>query len=1093
MPSTVTTAPTFTPSSSENALRSVAPSSDPNVLNDQEKQKRRRKPRTRRDVDVAHPECHDDVRNVGDNSERRQPRYNVRRRNGGQPRREGDGIQGPPHVATGEATTQSGRSTPSASGSGSGTGIREYKGRGQHQSGPGLSRGGGRRKQINSRLTDGPSEARVPHAPSAPSSTREVKADNLTNRLIDSLRTPPYADCPICFNSIHPAQSIWSCSPSVRNDSLSNGDAEDPAGDAQCCYTPFHMKCIKPWASKSVKDMRDAFRARGETNKQGEWRCPGCQRRRLHVPNSYMCFCGSTPDPRPVRLATPHSCGNPCSRPRACGHACSLSCHPGPCPPCQVTTQLPCHCRRQVKSFRCADLASLSANGKADAPTANLSCGNVCDKMLGCGKHLCTTACHPGPCKECPIVETSNCYCGKASRALKCGEGEEKHSYVMNGDGVLQEWDGRFACESPCGRPFECGIHKCEKPCHPPTSTPPPCPRSPSLITHCPCGKKLLGNLEGGVRERCTDPIMTCGSLCMKQLDGCEHVCSVPCHVGPCPPCAISLIIPCRCGSTTRPVPCHEISSAVAPADVLCDRACSALRACGRHQCNRLCCPLAALAGSAKVKGKKRQAQQGLEEALSLGDEGHWHECDLICGKVLGCGNHRCEERDHRGTCPPCLRSSFEEMVCHCGRTVVEPPIPCGTRISCSYPCSRLPPPCGHPKSAHSCHEDPTPCPPCPFLTAKTCACGKNSVSNIRCSQEKVSCGTTCGKLLDCGFHHCERLCHGAECGTCTSVCGKPRKLCLPAHHGCMAPCHAPAACSEDEPCQASITLRCPCGRIQQAALCGRSTSSPAGREATQQLKCTNECAVAKRNARLADALGISQEVKDRDGQRPIVYSDELLAFARHNGKFCLQVEKSFAEFVASERKVQVLPYMHEARRKFVHDLASIYRIDTQMVDQEPNRSVQLIRRIDTRIPKPLLSAALAHNSNLGKLADLRSAPQSALVSRPSSASSNPPPAHSSASAGHGFGTTQHGGARGWTSVVASSSHPPSTSASAWGAPSRAVGARGPSVHDASMTRTSGVANAPVRGSLASRPVLGYHPEQAPQANDDVPDSWEND
>lgn len=87
-------------------------------------------------------------------------------------------------------------------------------------------------------------------------------------------------------------------------------------------------------------------------------------------------------------------------------------------------------------------------------------------------------------------------------------------------------------------------------------------------------------------------------------------------------------------------------------------------------------------------------------------------------------------------------------MICHCGQTIIEPPVPCGTRISCSYPCSRPPPPCGHPKSPHSCHEDPTPCPPCPFLTSKVCACGKNTVPNIRCSQEKVSCGTACGKSV---------------------------------------------------------------------------------------------------------------------------------------------------------------------------------------------------------------------------------------------------------------------------------------------------------------------------------------------------------
>jgi transcriptional repressor NF-X1 len=40
------------------------------------------------------------------------------------------------------------------------------------------------------------------------------------------------------------------------------------------------------------------------------------------------------------------------------------------------------------------------------------------------------------------------------------------------------------------------------------------------------------------------------------------------------------------------------------------------------------------------------------------------------------------------------------------------------------------------------------PCPPCPFLTEKVCACGKKQVGNVRCSQERVSCGSLCGKCV---------------------------------------------------------------------------------------------------------------------------------------------------------------------------------------------------------------------------------------------------------------------------------------------------------------------------------------------------------
>jgi transcriptional repressor NF-X1 len=161
-------------------------------------------------------------------------------------------------------------------------------------------------------------------------------------------------------------------------------------------------------------------------------------------------------------------------------------------------------------------------------------------------------------------------------------------------------------------------------------------------------------------RTSCSDPIPTCSSICMRPLEDCSHVCSSVCHIGACPPCSIMLVRPCRCGATTKDVQCSNFQSG-SDTEILCDRPCAALRACGRHQCNRLCCPLASLGGPVKGKGKKRAAGTGLWDGVGA-DETGLHECDLPCGKVLGCGNHRCEERDHRGACPPCLQSSFEEV-----------------------------------------------------------------------------------------------------------------------------------------------------------------------------------------------------------------------------------------------------------------------------------------------------------------------------------------------------------------------------------------------------------------------------------------------
>ncbi|KAJ8519767.1 hypothetical protein ONZ45_g3310 [Pleurotus djamor] len=216
--------------------------------------------------------------------------------------------------------------------------------------------------------------------------------------------------------------------------------------------------------------------------------------------------------------------------------------------------------------------------------------------------------------------------------------------------------------------------------------------------------------------------------------------------------------------------------------------------------------------------------------------------------------------------------------------------------------------------------------------------------------------------------------------------------ICLPDSHPCTLPCHAPSACPETEPCDALITVTCPCGRIKQAVHCGRSVDST-NQPRHNTPKCNNDCAIAKRNARLADALGINPHAKAATA----TYSDELVSFARSDPKFLALVEKAFSDFVNGEKRTQVLPHMPMERRKFVHDLATVYRLDTQMVDQEPHRSVQLLRRLDTRLPTPTLSSHMAslrltHSpyGSSGKLADvnLRSSSPSwrTVTTAPSSA-----------------------------------------------------------------------------------------------------------
>lgn len=76
---------------------------------------------------------------------------------------------------------------------------------------------------------------------------------------------------------------------------------------------------------------------------------------------------------------------------------------------------------------------------------------------------------------------------------------------------------------------------------------------------------------------------------------------------------------------------------------------------------------------------------------------------------------------------------------------------------------------------------------------------------------------------------------------------------------------------------------------------CGRTATSCSARSSQSNLKCTNDCLIAKRNARLAEALGINTEAKEK-AHSIVVYNDELASFARANGRFLAVAEKAFAE-----------------------------------------------------------------------------------------------------------------------------------------------------------------------------------------------------
>ncbi|XP_047100902.1 protein shuttle craft [Schistocerca piceifrons] len=758
-------------------------------------------------------------------------------------------------------------------------------------------------------------------------------------------------ECLVCCERLRPRDPVWSCA---------------------ACHHVLHLGCTRRWARSS------------RTADSGGWPCPACRHEVPRVPTEYRCWCGKRRDPEWTPYEVPHSCGEMCGKPRGgtpvtgqeeqhgrvdsggdgCTHRCTLLCHPGPCPPCTVQVNRSCGCGRESRLVVCGQ---------------QVLCGATCGRALSCGRHRCERTCHPGPCGRCELVETKVCWCGKTTREVPCDSDEARAD--------------SFACGEVCGRALACGNHRCEAACHEGRCA--PCALSPDVVTHCPCGKVALRDMQGTageaggvtastaesggasdatesspeetgrpapdtgatgvsqeedceekasgevgyVRTSCLDPVPTCGQVCGKLLPCGQpsqpHECAAPCHTGPCPPCPLVTSVKCRCGSLDKELPCCELTTRAD--DARCSRRCTKKRACGKHKCGQECC---------------------IEQD---------HTCPLVCNHVLSCGKHRCEELCHRGNCKPCLQSSFDELTCECGAQVIEPPVPCGTRRpTCDRPCPREHP-CGH-APLHSCHSEPT-CPPCTVLVQRWCYGGHELRKAVPCHQTELSCGRPCGKDLPCGRHTCATACHAGPCPqTCTQPCTKQRQLC---GHPCAAPCHD-GPCP-DTPCREMVVVTCECGhrsttrpcaenvneyrRIAMSLLAAKMTDVRAGRTVDltdlagtprgitlKTLDCNDECKIVERSRRLAIALQIRNP--DLSAKLTPRYSDYMRQWAKKDPAFCAMVHDKLTELVklAKESKQKSRSYsfdpMNREKRHFVHEYCEHFGCESVAYDQEPKRNI---------------------------------------------------------------------------------------------------------------------------------------------------------
>ena len=195
--------------------------------------------------------------------------------------------------------------------------------------------------------------------------------------------------------------------------------------------------------------------------------------------------------------------------------------------------------------------------------------------------------------------------------------------------------------------------------------------------------------------------------------------------------------------------------------------------------------------------------------------------------------------------------------------------------------------------------------------------------------------------------------------------------------------------------------------------------------------------------------------------------------------------------------------------------------MDTQMVDQEPHRryimhaffhfltqlflltcipidSVQVIRRIDTRIPTPLLSTfiAPAQGQGLGKLADFRAikGTQSPPSWRSNAATTTTPtgkPSNTTITTTQGSAAAAAPAQRGWTSVVTSGGAP-STTATTTSSTGTSVYAPKPiSLGSTLLGTAAGSSSSSSSHSRTASPAITQVPP--PIVNEPVPENWEDD
>ncbi|KAK3109128.1 hypothetical protein FSP39_023572, partial [Pinctada imbricata] len=212
------------------------------------------------------------------------------------------------------------------------------------------------------------------------------------------------------------------------------------------------------------------------------------------------------------------------------------------------------------------------------------------------------------------------------------------------------------------------------------------------------------------------------------------------------------------------------------------------------HPCNLLCHPGPCPPCSAVIK---RSCQCGKTSQTSKCSNVDVIQCDKVCGKQLNCGKHFCSVKCHGGACEPCAEIIVQK--CFGGHGTRE--VTCGSKesfteqYSCGIPCNKVLT-CGNHRCEQICH--PGDCDLCERLPSEVtkCPCSQTDLSEIDAEERKScldpipTCKNICGKILPCG--------------------SKDRP------HACQQQCHE-GPCGD---CNGMTQLRCRCGALEKTFTC---------------------------------------------------------------------------------------------------------------------------------------------------------------------------------------------------------------------------------------------------------------------------------